>query len=191
MKIKGYDYGKVEQSPVTLEDLEKIKAVVGFTSDDEKYLRKAGDVLEDQIEDLLDLWYGFVGSVPHLLYYFTGTNGEPLQDYLESVRKRFGQWVLDTCKRELDQDWLNYQHEIGLRHHRTKKNQTDGVKAPVHIPLRYLVALTAPIILTVKPFFSKKGDSHEEVEKMHTAWIKSVIMQLALWSHPYTKEDDW
>jgi hypothetical protein len=25
----------------------------------------------------------------------------------------------------VDQDWLNYQHEIGLRHTRAKQNKTD------------------------------------------------------------------
>jgi hypothetical protein len=29
------------------------------------------------------------------------------------------------------------------------------------------------------------------VEKMHQAWTKSVIMQVALWCYPYTREGDW
>ncbi len=193
MQIPGYTYGTAEvgKSPVTPEELEKLKQAVGFTPEDERYLRKAGDVLEDQIEEVLDLWYGFVGSVPHLLYYFTGPDGRPLQSYLEAVRKRFGQWILDTCRRPYDQQWLDYQHEIALRHHRTKKNQTDGVQAPEHVPLRYVIALVAPIALTIKPFLAKKGHGADEVEKMHRAWVKAVVLQVALWSYPYAKEGDW
>lgn len=54
-----------------MEDLELLKKSVLFTEEDEKYLRMAGKVLADQVEEILDLWYGFVGSHPHLVYYFT------------------------------------------------------------------------------------------------------------------------
>ena len=34
-----------------------------FGEEDEEHLRIAGDVLEDQVEDVLDVWYGFVGNI--------------------------------------------------------------------------------------------------------------------------------
>lgn len=37
----------------------------------EEYLRLAGDVLEDQAEDVLDVWYGFVASHSYLVYYLS------------------------------------------------------------------------------------------------------------------------
>ena len=48
--IPGYGYGSVEiaRSPLTLEDLDLLKQTVLFTEEDERYLRMAGDVLEDQ-----------------------------------------------------------------------------------------------------------------------------------------------
>ncbi|MGC8878531.1 MAG: protoglobin domain-containing protein, partial [Anaerolineae bacterium] len=118
---------QVAKSLITLEEFEQLKQAVLFGPEDEKYLRMAGEILEDQVEEILDVWYGFVGSHPHLLYYFTDGRGNPNSEYLAAVRKRFGQWILDTCKRPYDQTWLNYQQEIGLRHHRAKKNQTDNV----------------------------------------------------------------
>lgn len=191
--IAGYTYGteEVAKSPLSIEDLELLKKAILFTEEDEKYLRMAGRVLADQIEDILDLWYGFVASHPHLVYYFTGQNGQPNADYLAAVRPRFGQWILDTCNRPYDQDWLNYQHEIGLRHHRTKKNKTDKVQSVPNIGHRYLVAFIYPITATIKPFLAKKGNSPDEVEKMHQAWFKSVVLQVALWSYPYVKEGDF
>ncbi len=192
-QIPGYTYGTpaVAQAPVSEEDFELLKKTVLFTDEDERYLRMAGEVLADQVEEILDLWYNFVGSHPHLVYYFSGPDGQPLADYLEAVRKRFGQWILDTCTRPYDRDWLNYQYEIGLRHHRAKKNQTDGVSSVPHIPLRYLVAFIYPITATIRPFLEKKGHSPEDVDKMHQAWFKSLVMQVALWSIPYAKEGDW
>ncbi len=191
--IHGYTYGteQVAKSPVSLEDLALLKAATMFTEEDERYLRMAGEVLADQIDEILDLWYGWVGSHPHLVYYFSGPDGQPDPRYLQAVRARFGQWILDTCNRPYDQAWLDYAHEIGLRHHRTKKNQTDGVQSVPHIPLRYLIAFIYPISSTIKPFLARKGHSPEEVEKMHQAWFKAVVLQVALWSYPYAKEGDW
>ncbi|MDW8030407.1 MAG: protoglobin domain-containing protein [Candidatus Bipolaricaulota bacterium] len=191
MNIPGYTYGSVAPSPVTLKDLEELKKAVLFSAEDEKYLKMAGEVLKDQIDAVLDLWYGFVGSHPHLVYYFSGPDGKPDANYLAAVRKRFGQWILDTCNRPYDQTWLNYQHEIGLRHHRTKKNRTDNVKSVPHVPLRYLIAFIYPITATIKPFLAKKGHSADEVDKMYQAWFKSVTLQVALWSHPYAKDGDF
>jgi hypothetical protein len=191
--IHGYTYGteQVAKSPVSLGDFALLKAATMFTEEDERYLRMAGEVLADQIDEILDLWHGWVGSHPHLVYYFSGPDGQPDPRYLQAVRERFGQWILDTCNRPHDQAYLDYAHEIGLRHHRTKKNQTDGVQSVPHIPLRYLIAFIYPIGSTIKPFLARKGHSPEEVEKMHQAWFKAVVLQVALWSYPYAKEGDW
>ena len=189
----GYTYGKpLPTSPVSLEMLADIKKSLLFTADDEKYLRMSHDVLKPQVEDILDVWYGFVGSNPHLIVYFSDARtGKPNGEYLKRVRKRFGQWILDTARADYDQNWLNYQHQIALRHHRTGKNKTDGVSSVPHIHFRHLVALHYPVTATLKPFLSKGGHSVSEVEKMHQAWLKSVQLQVILWSYPYIKQGDF
>ncbi len=191
--IPGYTYDTtvVARSPLSVEELERLKQAVLFGPEDERYLRMAGEVLADQVEDVLDVWYGFVAAHPHLVYYFSDGKGNPNSEYLAAVRKRFGQWILDTCNRPYDQAWLNYQHEVGLRHHRTKKNQTDGVESVPHIGLRYLIAFIYPITATMKPFLARKGHSEEEVEKMHQAWFKAVVLTTTLWSAPYVKDGDF
>jgi hypothetical protein len=88
------------------------------------------EILRDQTNAVLDVWYGFVSSNPHLLHYFADKRtGQPDAKYLEQVRKRFGQWIADTAEADYGQQWLDYQYEIGLRHHRSRKNRTDGVDA--------------------------------------------------------------
>ncbi len=47
-QIKGYTYGEVGQSPVSIADLDLLKKTVLFTEEDEKNLRLAGKVLNDQ-----------------------------------------------------------------------------------------------------------------------------------------------
>lgn len=192
--IPGYSYGTsaVTRSPVTLADFELMKKSVLFGDDDVKYLRLSHDVVEDQVEAVLDVWYGFVGSTPHLLASFTGKDdGKPLGDYLGAVRRRFGQWILDTAQAEYDQKWLDYQHEIGLRHHRTKKNRTDGAASTGIVPFRDLFLLVFPVTFTLKPFLAKKGHPAEDVEKMYAAWVKSCLLQMTLWSQPYVKDGDF
>lgn len=193
-KIPGYTYGTaaVPRSPVTLTDFELMKKSVLFGDEDVKYLRLSHEVLKDQVEAILDVWYGFVGSNPHLLASFTSrSDGKPLGDYLGAVRKRFGQWILDTARAEYDQKWLDYNHEIGLRHHRTKKNRTDGAASTEIVPFRDLLLLVFPVTFTLKPFLAKKGHSAADVEKMYAAWVKSCLLQVTLWSHPYVKDGDF
>lgn len=190
--IPGYTYGAVPTSPVTLAELEQMKASVLFGEDDVKWLRASADVLKDEVEAILDVWYGFVGSQPHLLASFTGrSDGQPLGDYLGAVRKRFGRWILDTARAEYDQAWLDYQHEIGLRHHRVKKNVTDGAPSTDLVPFRNLFPLVFPITFTLRPFLAKQGHSPSDVDAMFEAWLKSCLLQVTLWSHPYVKNGDF
>lgn len=193
-RIPGYAYGMphLNDFPLSDEEFEQLKKTVLLSEEDFRYLRLAGEVLRDQIDDVLDLWYSWVGSNPHLVYYFGDKKtGQPIPEYLEAVRRRFGQWIRDLCERAYDREWLRYQLEIGLRHHRAKKNRTDGVNSVDHIPMRYMVAFIVPITLTIRPFLEKKGHPKEVVEKMHQAWFKAVTLSVALWCYPYAREGDW
>jgi hypothetical protein len=193
-RIPGYAYGMphLNDFPMSDEEFEQLKKTVLLSEEDFRYLRLAGEVLRDQIDDVLDLWYSWVGSNPHLVYYFGDKKtGQPIPEYLEAVRRRFGQWIRDLCERAYDREWLRYQLEIGLRHHRAKKNRTDGVNSVDHIPMRYMVAFIVPITLTIRPFLEKKGHPKEVVEKMHQAWFKAVTLSVALWCYPYAREGDW
>jgi hypothetical protein len=190
--IPGYTYGSDElpRSPVSDDDLALLKQTVLFGDDDERHLRMAGEVLRDQVDDVLDLWYGFVASHPHLVRYFAGPDGEPVDAYLTRVRARFGQWIRDICERPWDRAWLDYQEEIAQRHTPAKKNRTDAVEAPDRVPLRYLVAFVYPVTATVREFLAKKGHSEQEVDAMHQAWFKAVTLTVVLWSRPYAG-DGW
>ncbi len=190
--IPGYTYGATPaRSALTMAEFEQLKQSVLFTDADIRALRMMGGVLADQIEAVLDVWYGFVGSHPHLVRYFMNASGTPQGDYLAAVRKRFGQWILDTCNRDYDADWLNYQQEIALRHHRAKKNQTDHADATDIVHLRYLIAFIFPITATIRSFLSNKGHNATDIDAMHAAWFKSVTMQVALWAAPYAPANDY
>ncbi|WP_254523782.1 protoglobin domain-containing protein [Natrinema caseinilyticum] len=192
-QIPGYTYGtdEVPDAPITVEEFDRLKQTVLFDDDDEDALRQAGDVLEGQIDDVLELWYDFVGDHDFLMYYFTDGEGTPDEEYLERVRERFGQWIRDTCTTPYDEDWLNYQFEIGRRHTREKKNQVDDADAVDHIHMRYLVAFIFPITATIRDFLANSDHTDEEIDRMYHAWFKSIVLQVTLWSYPYVPEEDW
>ena len=176
------------RSPINTNELKLLKQSVGMTEDDEHYLRVAGQVLSDRTEELVGKWRAVIAAHLHLARYSKRLDGQADPHYSESSGLRFQQWVLDTCLRPYDQEWLNYQQEIALRHTSLKKNKTDGVESIDSIPLRYILTFASIINNAgiIKPFLAARGHSIEEVDRMHRAWCKSVQLQIALWVEPYT-----
>jgi hypothetical protein len=191
--IPGYSYGAADMatSPVSMPEFEALKMSAGFTEEDHRYLRLAGEVLADQTKQIVDRWRsGIIASIPNLARHSRTPEGSALPDYLAASNLRFQQWILDTCLRPYDQDWLNYQYEIALRHTKVKKNKTDSVRSTPFVPFADVIAFVAVMNETIKPYLASKGNSSEEIEKMHLAWCKSVQLQLALWSRPYMESCD-
>ncbi len=187
-EIPAYTYGTAAVSPsaVSLEELEKLKVAVGFTSEDERFLRMAGEVLADQTKRIVEHWRsGIIASIPNLARHSRTPEGDPIPQYLAQSNLRFEQWIFDTCLRPYDQDWLDYQQEIALRHTSLKKNQADGVRSTTHVPFRDVVAFVAVLNDTIKPYLASKGNTADDVAGMHRAWCRSLQMQIALWARPY------
>jgi Protoglobin len=188
-QIPGYAYGGPEilKSSVSPPQLEELKISAGFTAEDERYLRLAGEVLAGQTEHIVRHWRsGIIAGIPHLARHSRALDGSALPQYLANSNLRFEQWILDTCLRPYDQDWINYQQEIARRHTSAKKNQVDGVSSTPHVPLRDVIAFIGVMNETIKPYLAAKGHSPEETGKMHQAWCKSMQIQVALWVGPYS-----
>ncbi|HEY4535534.1 MAG TPA: protoglobin domain-containing protein [Enteractinococcus sp.] len=183
----GYTYDQdLPPSPVTRQRLDELLTDVMWAEHDAPALRRAGEILSPRVSELLDIWYDFIGSTPHLVSVFRGPDGQPNPDYLARVRARFEQWVRDVCERNFDDRWLAYQEEIGLRHHTTKKNQTDDVDSPAtHVPMADMLALVVPVTLSVRPFLEEGATAEDDVEAMNQAWFKAVTVTLVLWARPY------
>lgn len=189
----SYDDPSLAPSSVTLADLAELHASVLWTDDDATALRRAAEILVPQTEAILDVWYGFVGANPHLVAAFAGADGAPDGSYLAAVRGRFGRWIADVCLREHDATWLAYQDQIARRHHPSGKNLTDGVDSRSgHVPLRHLLALVAPITITIREFLEagvRDGATDQAgVEAMYQAWMKAVTLSATLWARPYSPD---
>jgi pimeloyl-ACP methyl ester carboxylesterase len=192
--LPGYNPGSPEaaKSPITMEELKDLKATCLFTDEDMVYLRLSYDVLKDQAEDLVTMWRGIIAQHVHLASYgLDRDTGEPDKEYAAAVGKRYAQWVLDTARAEYNQVWLDYQYEIGLRHHRQKKNITDHANAATHIRGRDLIGFAAATVAPMRPYLEKGGHSPDVVQRMQEAWWKSMVLQVTLWSQPYMNPGDF
>ncbi len=190
LPIPGYAYGngEIRRSPVSIPQLTQLQVTVGLSDEDRRYLQMAGEVLADQTRQIVDHWRsGIIASIPNLARHSRSPDGAALPDYLSRSNRRFEQWILDTCFRPYDQEWLNYQHEIALRHTSVRKNRTDDVESTPYVPLRDIIAFTAVMNETIKPYLSAKDHSAEEVNQMHQVWCKSMQLQLALWTKSYSE----
>lgn len=190
-EIYGYSYGSpaVAVSTITLQQLEELKASVGMTGEDEQYLRLAGQVLADQTAQVVEHWrVRIIGGIPQLSRHSRTPEGNAIPEYTAKSNLRFRQWILDTCMRPYDQDWINYQEEITRRHTSEKKNQVDGVRSTPYVPLRDIIAFIAVMNETIRPYLGAKGHPAAEVDRMHSAWCKSLQLQAAIWARVYMEQ---
>jgi hypothetical protein len=67
-----------------------------------------------------------------------------------------------------------------------KKNETDGVSSTPYVPFRDVLAFTAVMNETIRPYLAAAGNTEEEVAAMHRAWCKSIQLQMTLWIGPYS-----
>ncbi len=186
--LPGYSYGQsdVTHSAITPAELMILKESAQFTDADVEYLRLAGNVLQDQTREIVTKWRSeIIASVPNLARHSRDLQGNPLPEYLYASNLRFEEWILDTCRRLYDQDWIDYQQEIARRHTSAGKNKTDNVESTDHVPLRDIIAFVAVMNRTLRPFLTTKGHREDLVDAMHAAWQKSLQIQLALWVKVY------
>ena len=189
--IAGYDFGsdRVGSLPRDTGRAAGIAAHPRLDGRGRHWLSKAAPILTRHAEDLVNDWRAQIGRMPFLSRWF-GAPGEATDKYRAAVKKRFVQWVTDTCTRPQDQAWLDYAHEIGLRHTPKKKNTTDGARPPV-VPLRYVLAFAWPVITGVRSYLQSAGTAPREADAMQAAWAKSVLIQITLWSRPFVHDDWW
>jgi hypothetical protein len=193
-EIPGYSYGTAEgpTSAVSPQDPADLQTSAGLTEEDQNFLQLAGEVLADQATQIVEHWRaGIIAGIPHLARHSRTPEGDPIPEYLAKSNLRFEQWILDTCLRSYDQEWIDYQQEIALRHTSAKKNQVDGVRSTPFVPLRDIIAFVAVMNQTIRPYLAAKGHSAEQVEGMHRAWCKSLQLQLALWAGTYAGRNEW
>jgi Protoglobin len=190
--MPGYDYGTARSaiSPVSERELLELEQTAGWSPDDANLLAQYADLFRAKAESMVNSWRAIIGSQTHLSHWFAKPDGAPDDEYKAGVKRRFVQWVIDVAVRPHDRDWLNYQFEIGLRHTPAKKNLTDGGHAPAVVPFRYLVGFI-PIVLPIRSFFKDAIQDESELNRLESAWTKTVLLHVTLWSRAYISAELW
>jgi hypothetical protein len=179
-----------------MHELDEMKLTAGFSAEDHRQLRFAAEVLASQTSRIVSHWRSqIIASIPHLARHSQTPDGKPIPEYLAASDRRFEQWILDTCLRNYDQEWLNYQYEIARRHTGAKKNAVDAVVSTPYVPLRHVIAFIPVMNQTIKPYLGAGGQSGEMVDRMHLAWCRSIQLQLAIWAKAYLErarnQEEW
>jgi hypothetical protein len=78
-----------------MEQLQSLKTSAGFTDEDARYLRIAGEVLKDQTSQIVAHWRsGIIAGIPNLARHSRTPDGQPIPKYLAKSNLRFEQWIL-------------------------------------------------------------------------------------------------
>jgi hypothetical protein len=82
-RIRGYTYrtAQAARSPLTMEDLDHLKAAVGLTAEDEAALADAAEILADQADDMVTAWRAQLGAQPWLGGYSGHPDGTSSPEY--------------------------------------------------------------------------------------------------------------
>ena len=63
--------GPVPVAPISMGEFQELKETAMFTNEDVQYLRMSWEVLRDQVDSVLDVWYNFFGSHAFLAHTFS------------------------------------------------------------------------------------------------------------------------
>jgi hypothetical protein len=55
----------------------------------------------------------------------------------------------------------------------------------------YLLAFTAVVITTARRYLAANGASAAQVDRMHSAFTKSVMLHVTVWTRAYVDDASW
>lgn len=173
------------------EEIELLWRIGLFSSDDERALRKLWRLLKGQTDDYLDMVLGMVAAYPALAAVLGAVCRENLGVSLEgsaTVRRLFRQWLSETCLSPHESPWLNrlYSLYAGLPPERSA--QTMSVELP---EFRYLIALSFPLVAAARSLLVDAGLAPQAIERMQSALLKAILLQVTLLSKLYVKDGFW
>src|SRR5438477_10282748 len=105
---QGYDYGAVTKSPVSWDDFEDLKRILGFNDREQQLLLRAGEMIGPRLEELLGHWLEQLGPGGHATF-----SGPDAERYSSTAGARFGRVTRHGCTRPFDPAWLVGQAEVG------------------------------------------------------------------------------
>jgi hypothetical protein len=173
------------------EEIELLWRIGLFSSEEERALRKLWQVLRGQTDDYLDRVLGMVAAYPALAaalaVIYREHSGESA-DGSATVRRLFREWLSETCLSPREPSWFKrlYSPDPDLPLERSAR--------PIAAEwpgFRYLIALSFPLVATARSLLVGSGFAPQEIERMQSALLKAILLQVTLLSRLYVKEGFW
>ncbi|MFZ1643564.1 MAG: hypothetical protein WAV07_19465 [Candidatus Contendobacter sp.] len=170
------------------EEIELLGRIGLFSPDDARALRKVWRVLKGQTDDYLDMVLGMVAAYPALATALTVLGGESPEGSTggsATTRQLFRRWLFETCLSPHEPSWLK---QLYAELPPDRSAQSFLTRLP---GFRYLIALSFPLVATARVLLVASGLATQEVERMQTALLKAILLQVALLSKLYLREGSW
>jgi len=173
------------------EEIELLWRIGLFSPDDERALRKLWRILKDQTDDYLDMVLGMVAAYPALAAALAAVRhdnwGGP-EDGSTTVRQLFRQWLSETCLSPHEPSWLNRLYSLYADLPPEQSAQAISAELP---GFRYLIALSFPLVAAARALLTHTGLKSEAIERMQSALLKAILLQVTLLSKLYVKDQLW
>lgn len=173
------------------EDIELLWRIGLFSADDERALRKLWRILGGQTDDYLDMVLGMVAAYPALAAALATIRHESLgfaADGSATVRPLFRQWLSETCLSPHQPPWIGRLYS--LHADLPPERPTRGLSAKLP-EFRYLIALSFPLVAAARSLLVDAGLASEAIERMQSAFLKAILLQVTLLSKLYVKDGFW
>jgi hypothetical protein len=100
----------------------------------------------------------------------------------------FRQWLSETCLSPHESPWLNRLYSLYDGFPPERSAQTMSVELP---EFRYLIALSFPLVAAARSLLVDAGLASEAIERMQSAFLKAILLQVTLLSKLYVKDGFW
>ncbi|MCB1769329.1 MAG: hypothetical protein KDJ31_06450 [Candidatus Competibacteraceae bacterium] len=169
------------------EEVELLWRISLFSSDDERALRKLWRILKGQTDDYLDRVLGMVAAYPTLAAACQESLGRSV-DGPAAVRPLFREWLFETCRTPREPSWLKPLYSPCSALSSERSRHPIWAKLP---GFRYLIALSFPLVAALRSLLVGTGLAHQDIDRMQSAFLKAILLQVTLLSKLYVKAGVW
>ncbi|HHW77231.1 MAG TPA: hypothetical protein GX399_09445 [Xanthomonadaceae bacterium] len=170
------------------EEVELLGRVGLFSPDDARALRKIWRALKGQTDDYLEMVLGMVAAHPTLATALTVPRGDSPDESMggsATTRHLFRRWLFETCLFPLEPPWLRQLYA----------ELPPGRSVQSFLALlpgfRYLIALSFPLVTTARSLLVANGFAPQDIERMQSALLKAILLQVTLLSKLYVRDELW
>ena len=172
-------------------DLARLNEAIWLTEDDEYALRDAAEILAGQADDMVTGWRATLADQPWRAGYSRHPDGPRNPEQDAAAKPQFDRWIIDAYTRSVDQGWPDYQHGIGPRRTWAERSSADGVDSPDQVPQLRLLAFADTVISAARDHLAAAGAAAGDVDRMHAAFTKWVMLQVTVLTQSFADTAMW